>query len=290
MNVKKLSMGARYVFGTALGVLLVGGAAAAFASGTVDVTGSNSTTGPSSINSNTHSIDNDTHVTVSQTGSADNHTHVTVNSGNNHVDHNTTVAGFSTGDVTVMGSLDNSINTSNPVIVSDLGSNDVTATFSNDTTSSHSKNENKLTVSNDTNVNVTNTARIDNNVTANLSNGNNHIDHNTTVGNVSTGDTNFSLTSTNVANSTPVDLSGLNGGSSVTVSGGNNKTGENSSNKNTTTVNNDTNVTVRNSATIDNNFNVTTNSGGNSVNNNTTVGDISLGGANVSLDISNSAN
>ena len=179
-----------------LALMIAGGATATFAAN-VDVTDSNGTTGQSSINTNTHNIHDHSSVHVNQSGLANNDVTVGVSNGGNHVTGNTTVAGFSTGDVMVSGSLNSDVNTT-PVVAMDSSSDGttVTGTFSNDNTGPNSSNTNTLNVTNDNHFTVTRTATINNNVEANLSSGGNTVTHNTTVGNVSTGDVAFSMTST----------------------------------------------------------------------------------------------
>jgi hypothetical protein len=76
----------------------------------------------------------------------------------------------------------------------------------------------------------------------------------------------------------------------VDISAGNGTTGFNSVNRNTVNLTDNSTTSLTNVAAISNAFNVTANTGGNDTNQNTTVGNVSTGGATINFSATNQAN
>lgn len=256
-------------------VVLMSGAGSAWAS--VDVSGENNTTGFNSTNDNTYDISDSVDLNVDNSSDVSNTPTIDANSGGNDVNDNTTVDGVMGGDIDVEGEFTNELNSASM----DLSANslgDVSADFTNDTTGSSSDNTNSLDVTRDMNVDVTNSADINNDINADLNSGDNNTNRNTTVGDVSTGDIDFSVTVDNMANQNAGDVQ-LPDMGSTDVNGDftNDTTGANSDNSNTVTVDDSADINITNDATVDNNLDITGDSGHNNTNRNTTVGDVSTG-------------
>ncbi len=279
----------RYIAATS-SVILSLGAGTAFAH--IDISGENHLTGSGSSNDNVHVITDDVDVDVDNDADLTNSATVDVSTGGNLYEDNTTVEDIETGDVEVTGSFDNTLNDSESF---DLGSIDplhVDADFSNDTTGSASDNNNTLVVDREIDVDVENDADVTNTVDATATTGGNAIRRNTTVGNVTTGDVMMDVDVSNDLNtggSSSMDLSGLTN-TSVSVDSSNDTTGSGSANNNTTTVSNDVDVDVENDADITNTFDSTSTTGGNAVEDNTTVGNVKTGSVSINFSSTNHAN
>lgn len=256
-------------------VVMMSGAGAAWAD--VDVSGENGTTGSSSTNLNTYTVDDTVNLDVDNTSAVSNTPSVTVDTGNNDVLDNTTVEDIMGGDIDVSGEFTNDLNSGDMDLSMDtLG--DVSGDFSNDTTGSSSNNRNTMNVDRNLNVDVDNVASISNDIDANLNSGNNTVRDNTTVGDVETGGVDFSVTVDNTANHSGSTLSMPDlGNTSVDADFSNDTTGANSDNRNTINVDDNIDVLVNNVANVSNDLDVTGDSGNNDVRRNTTVGDIRTG-------------
>jgi hypothetical protein len=256
-----------------------------------NVSGSNGTTGPSSVNTNTHHIVNNDTTRLSFMGTSTNNIFGTANSGHNSLHNNTTAGSLLGGNISLGGTYSNDINTGtmDAAAAVSLG-NDTSGDLSNQLTGPNSSNRNTLNVRNTTNSTITQTARISNNVRLNTNTGYNVASNNTTVGDVASGSTTVSMNFDNTANQGNESSVVSTADHSFTGSMSNDTTGPNSSNTNTTSVTNTTKQTVNKMATINNNFCITANSGENSVSGNTTVGDVSSGDITIDLSATNAAN
>ena len=256
-------------------VVLMSGAGSAWAS--VDVSGENNTTGFSSTNDNTYDVIDTVDLDVENDADVDNDADITVDTGNNDVRDNTTVEDITGGDIDVQGEFVNELNSeSMDLSMSEFG--DVSADFTNDTTGSSSSNTNDLNVNRSLDVDVDNDSDIDNDIDATLSSGGNSVRDNTTVGDVTSGDIDFSVNVENMANQNASDVV-LPDFGSMDVNGNfaNDTTGSGSSNSNTVTVTDTVDVEIDNDADVDNDLDVTGDSGNNDIRRNTKVGDITTG-------------
>ncbi len=275
---------------SAMLVALTFGASIAKANVDVDVTGTNKITGPSSNNENEWDIDVDIDVDVDNDGDIDNDQEFAVNTGDNDINDNTTVEDFSTGDISGTVEVQNIINMGD-IEVAGVDPVDVDVKLANGTTGPSSNNENKLDLDVDTDIDIDNDADIDNDIKLRLNTGDNDIDHNTVVGDISTGDIKFTVEMTNEANGGMGDLD-LSAASDVSVSGtlANGTTGPNSNNENKVKVDVDTDIDIDNDADIDNDTKINANTGANSVDHNTVVGDVKTGDVKITVTTTNTAN
>ena len=273
---------------TALGIVAMA-SAPAFAAN-VSVGGSNSITGANSSNDNSYSVYNDAMLSIDNLASSLNSLGLDLSNGGNVLSNNTTVGGFSSGDINAIGAFTTSLNTNPVLAMSAMDPSNTTGIFRNGTTGANSLNSNSLNVSNEQNTSITNLADINNAIGLDVSTGGNVVTDNTTVGPVSFGGANIGLSVNNSANRSAGSMLVPSYPSNVTVSGGNDTTGANSSNTNTVAVNNDQNTTVSNTSTITNTADISASTGGNVIDSNTTVGPIHTGGVTANLSFTNSAN
>ena len=258
----------------------------------VSVGGSNLITGANSSNQNTYTVSDDSSLMLDNLASSLNSLNLNLSNGHNLLANNTTVGGFSTGNLNATGTFNTNLNTT-PVLVagSTLTPSSVTGLFNNNTTGFSSINDNTLNVNNNRTTHINNSADINNTIGINATTGFNSILNNTTVGPVSLGGANIGLSVNNTANQGAASSLLLpSAPSSVTVTGGNGTTGANSQNLNDVNVNNMSDTSVNNTSTINNQATLTANSGGNFIGANTTVGPVQTGGVTANLSFTNSAN
>ena len=171
-----------------------------------DIAGENTTTGSESRNANSFEGTRTINFTVVNNGSITNDISLDLNTGGNTISGNTTVEDISTGDVEVELYVNNVINEVDAAIppssVSSL-LDDVVLRSENSNTGADSENTNSTTVENDYNVSIENTGAISNELSLFLDTGNNTIENNTEVGNVSTGDIKVTGKLNNRINATP---------------------------------------------------------------------------------------
>jgi len=166
---------------------------------------------------------------------------------------------------------------------------DVDVDAGNDTTGANSENKNDTILNLDEEVEIDNWAHADNDLDLELENGDNDVDSNTTVDSFTSGDISLAGTFMTALNSTDFDL-GFVGGTDVNADFGNDTTGASSINKNYLTVNHDAELEIDNDAWIDNDIDLEIETGDNDFDSNTTIGDIHIGGADIELNVSNTAN
>jgi hypothetical protein len=270
----------------------VGGAllAVAPALASVNITGSNNTTGSHSDNSNSVSVTQNTNVDVNNHSKVNNDINFWANTGHNNSNKNTVGGEISTGDVNVMADINNVANGSFGFDLFDLTNGDVSANFANGITGANSNNYNSLALNQSNSINVRNNSWVDNDINFKANTGHNNSNKNTVGGSVMTGDVtaNFSLSNKSGGG---LDLSGMGmGASSVSVSGSNNTTGASSNNSNSVQVTQSNSVNVSNCSSVDNNVHINANTGNNNSNGNTQGGSISTGDVNASVSISNTSN
>lgn len=273
-----------------LTVALMSGAPAALAAN-VNVNDANAITGSNSSNTNTRAITDDAILRVDNFAHALNALFLDLHNGGNDLNNNTTVAGFSSGNIIAAGTVVTNLNAT-PVLAAGVSlPNIVTGSFSNGTTGANSENSNVLTVDTNRVTTIDNHASLHNSIGVDVSTGHNDINNNTTVGPVSLGGAAVSLSLVNGANSGAAALMPVSAAPSVVnVSGGNSTTGASSENSNTTTVSNNAVTSIDNTAHIDNHAHIDVGTGGNDINSNTTVGPVSTGDVLVNLSFVNSAN
>ena len=139
------------------------------------------------------------------------------------------------------------------------------------------------------NINISNTANVSYDFDLDLNTGNNTISHNTTAGDLVSGDINANIAlNTNIdQNSGLCDgcFGGSGGSGSASVTG---PTGPDSWNSAEVNLSNNRDVDVNNSANVSHSFKIAANTGGNRCSNNTTVGDCRSGDIAVGIDIDTS--
>ncbi|MBI2590116.1 hypothetical protein HYW32_03810 [Candidatus Berkelbacteria bacterium] len=269
-------------------VALMSGAGSAWAD--VDLSAGNDITGPDSVNRNDFDITDDLDLDIDNDADADNDIDLDADSGDNTIDSNTTVGDFEGGDIEVEGEFVTELNTGE-VMLGDMELGDVDADFSNDTTGPNSDNRNTLDIDRTADIDVDNDADIDNDFDVDVDTGGNDITNNTTVGDIETGDFEMELTVENTANmgASQVTLPSM-GDQDVDADFSNDTTGPNSVNRNTLDVDNTLNVDVDNDADVDNDLDVDVDSGDNTVDSNTTVGDITTGDVSINFSFTNILN
>lgn len=263
---------------------------AGLAKANVSITGGNSTTGFNSVNLNNWDINHSISVDVSNASSTLNDQTFAVDTGDTTVDNNTKVGDLTTGNVS--GSI-HVVNHLNPgdihLMNTDPGS--ILFDLGNVTTGFNSLNDNTLSLDITRSVNISNLSSIDNNLAMSANSGNNTFDNNTVVGNIRTGSLSLNASETNTANGGlgSVNLGNLGG---FTVSGhtSNVLTGAQSTNNNNVDVNANTDVNIVNEASINNTTALSGNTGGNTIDNNTVVGNVSTGNVSFVVSTTNSAN
>ncbi|HEY1074395.1 MAG TPA: hypothetical protein VGE59_01700 [Patescibacteria group bacterium] len=269
-------------------VVLSMGAGSVFAQ--IDVSGTNGTTGANSVNENMYDVDADVDVDIDNTADTTNVAVADVDAGANDISMNTTVEDITTGDVIGEVSFDTELNSGGSLSLDSLMMQDVSVDSSNDTTGANSENTNDVDVDSDVDIDITNTADVSNVLSATVRTGGNAVRQNTTVGDVTTGDTIISGDFTTEVNSnTGVDLGNMSA-PSVDASFSNDTTGFSSSNVNTVDVDSDLDVDVTNDATVNNTATVSATPGNNAVTGNTTVGNIHTGGVRFEVNSTTTAN
>jgi acid phosphatase family membrane protein YuiD len=136
----------------------------------------------------------------------------------------------------------------------------------------------------DINIDISNTAKVNYNFDLDLNTGGNTASHNTTVGDLASGNIGGDLNLKTEITQSGVDCNCLSdpGSSVAKVSG---PTGPNSTNSSTVNLTQNTNVKVDNKADVDYSFKIVANTGGNTVSHNTTAGDLRSGDIRFGLDI-----
>lgn len=263
------------------------GASSAFAS--FGVTGGNTTTGTSSSNTNTWSVSDTGVFSLANTRNQTNSLGVAATTGGNSFGSNTQIGNIVAGGINGTANIVTTPQVGPILDLSMLGGGSGTVGLTNGTTGASSANSNSASVSNSVSVGISNSNTISNSVSATVNSGGNSVANNTVVGGFHGGDANYNV---NVSN----PGSGGLGVSGVimpalpvmdTVSAGNNITGSGSSNTNSVGLSSSTSVGISNTSNVTNGVSVSANSGGNSVANNTVVGDVSTGGSTVNVGISN---
>lgn len=270
-------------------------AAVVFSAGTayasIHIDGGNGTTGPNSENVNTVEYSSESEVEISNHADADNEFEVGVETGDNNFHENTVIDDIDTGDIDGDISIQTALNNGD-IDLGDLWGDMGLAMvdFENDLTGPESVNTNLVSLEYERSVEINNRADIDNDLELRANTGDNHISHNTEVGDFKGGSIDFSGSVKNEANYGMGDISLGSSASSASVDLTNHLTGPNSENSNTVAVESETSLEVSNHADIDNDLEVHANTGDNSVGHNTVVGDISTGDISITYTLVNKAN
>lgn len=167
----------------------------------VDVDLENDTTGPNSENINDFDLDISHDIDISNNADIDNNLNLWANTGNNEVEHNTIVGDVDTGDVRFDIETKNIANSSmGSIDLGDINEFSVSGDLKNELTGPCSSNKNEVEIDSDFNLDISNDVEIDNNTRINVNTGNNEIEDNTIVGDVSTGGVRIDSTTINMAN------------------------------------------------------------------------------------------
>lgn len=164
----------------------------------------NDTTGPCSENINEVKIETKRELHVTNDTDIDNDVYLGVNTGKNEVEKNTVVGNVSTGNVSIQGTINNG-NGGQCVTCADalaIFSGAVNQTIpdisaANSITGPNSSNKNEFEAKNEIDVDIQNHSDIDNDIDVEANTGENKIECNTVVGNVTTGNVSVVLNANN---------------------------------------------------------------------------------------------
>ncbi|MBI4032458.1 hypothetical protein HY374_02000 [Candidatus Berkelbacteria bacterium] len=177
--------------------------------------------------------------------------------------------------------------------------------LTNDTTGAGSTNGNTVDETNTTDIDITNDATATNDVDMDLATGSNTLTGNTSVGSLTTGDIQGSLTLVNALNSVfaPGSTVGLGTLSTdehgnIVLSSGSNRailptnelTGADSTNTNAYSGLNAVTIRTDNTATVDNDIDIAADTGSNLIDANTTLGDVTTGSIDLAVNLINLLN
>lgn len=273
------------VLSSAVVLTLGGGAALA----SVDLSGSNDTTGPNSENENEWEVESDVDIEVDNNVDSDFDIYADVHTGHNDFEHNTEIGDIETGSVMGEVVVENELNSSSwDWELPEVG--DVDIEFGNSITGPYSENQNKVDIDWDADIDVDNCAEIDNDFHIYPTTGKNNVEHNTVVGDVRTGDIEMNGSVKNMVNSNGAEMILPSMGSNVSIEMSNDTTGPNSENENEVDIDSDLDIDISNRADIDNHIRLEADSGTNDVEHNTVVGDIRTGDISFDWSVVNKAN
>lgn len=159
----------------------------------------------------------------------------------------------------------------------------------NGTTGPNSSNENEWNVENSMNIDISNHADANNDWDLDVATGMGDINHNTELGDISTGDIWGTIDVANNLNDGDIQLADTNIGD-INVDFNNDTTGPNSENENEAKIEVKTDVDVSNHADIKNDTDLSANTGDNEIGHNTVVGDVSTGSVRFDVTQENNAN
>ncbi len=276
-----------------------------------DTAMSNETTGSNSANSNAQQTTNTADITNTNDASVGNDINLNATSGANTISQNTLGGNIATGDL--QGSI-NLLNVTNSVFapgssvgVQSLagGANDLyllasdgrTLLPTNDTTGANSANTNTIDGTNVVHFITANTSDVDNDVTIVADTGNNVVTENSSLGDFMTGSIDMALNLINLINLqlpnllVNLDIWSIFGdvtGNLILPT--NSTTGSNSLNQNAVNQTNTAAVDLTQTADVANGFNVKTNTGGNTIDQNTVVGNVTTGDVDVKGGVTTVAN
>lgn len=279
------------------------------------ISGENSNTGADSTNTNAVTDNNQTNSGTTNNAAITNNANLGATSGNNEAARNTLVGDISTGDINGTATIVNVANsqlgagstigtqslspTNGSSLTLDPAANRGVLNGTNQNTGSGSSNTNLLDSNNVLQINNTNNANLLTGLNLLADTGNNVIDKNTQVGNITTGNATLGANVINMANvimpntTFTIDqwtlLNGYNG-DLIIPQLANASTGPDSSNANNVTNTNQTNVAVNNNANATNQIAVNANTGNNTIDKNTQTGQVTTGDTNVQGSVQTIAN
>ncbi len=160
----------------------------------------------------------------------------------------------------------------------------------NDTTGPNSENHNSWEIEYEAEVEIHNSSNADNDVAISVDSGSNKIEKNTEVADITTGDIEGDISFENELNDMAISFSDDDYFGDVDIDLANDTTGPESENHNRVEISYERELNIRNHADIDNKIELAAASGGNTVKNNTVVGDITTGDINITSDVKNTTN
>ncbi|MEK9156134.1 MAG: hypothetical protein AAB360_02415 [Patescibacteria group bacterium] len=270
---------------------------------------SNGTTGPGSSNTNNVGNNNIIQILENNNANADNTINIEADTGANTIKENTKIGDILTGNINLSVNLINLLNIINPDlslsvdIWSILGNFEGDIIIDNALTGPDSSNTNTTEKTTDVNVDIENNADINNDFTFDVSTGQNEVEANTQIGNITTGASRVESSITNAANLlTPTIylvnvfgewdgvIEGVDPNQVIINTMGNTLTGPDSNNTNANDSNTEVDVDVENNADVNNRVNIKANTGRNKIDRNTSVGDLLTGNINISANAVNVLN
>ncbi len=160
----------------------------------------------------------------------------------------------------------------------------------NDTTGPHSENLNSWEVEYEAEIDIDNHSDLDNEFAISVENGDNKINNNTEVGDITTGDIEGDISFENELNDMAISFSDDDPYGDIEIDLANDITGPESENHNKVEISYERELCIRNHADIENSIELSANTGGNTVKNNTLVGDITTGDVDITSNVENSTN
>jgi len=247
----------------------------------------NDTTGANSDNVSTISVQQSSTLVQNNNANIDNKVQLQLNTGNNTANKNTGDGSVKTGSVAFGTALSNKVN-SNVASLDACGGCDMDIQTSNTKTGADSWNETEVELVKTNDVFQTNKADVDNTVKADVNTGGNKANKNTTSGSVLTGDVEGTVLVDNVLNRNLASMRGGNGGSTLDAS--NDTTGADSDNESSIDVIFANLVSQSNWADVDNDVDLDINTGNNTANKNTGIGEVVTGNADLGVALDTLAN
>jgi len=266
---------------------------------------SNSQTGADSTNTNSVDESNSAAIASNNSSQTQNSANINMNSGQNDLTKNTAVGSVTTGDnaasVNIIdignaqfspessigaSSISQSIFPNGAAIPASgpISRINIPSSLTNQATGSGSVNLNQIDKNNLFSFVNNDNSTANNNITILANTGRNQINQNTDVNNVSTGNIKVGANIIDLSNfinpNGILDLnvwSFLNGLTGDLIIPTNSATGANSSNQNNVNGGTNTNIVSNNNSSQNNQFNIKTNTGGNDINQNSEIGNISTG-------------
>ena len=176
------------------------------------------------------------------------------------------------------------------IVLAPLSAYALDGELSNSNTGADSNNANTVDGTRTINFTVVNDGTVTNDFDVDLNTGGNTISNNTTVGDIATGDIVFEAAIESVVNEGATEIELGEAFDSSSIESSNSNTGAGSLNDNSVTVTDTQNTTVTNTGNVSNVFALNVNTGGNTIERNTTVGDIRTGSITVAVNVENRVN
>jgi len=249
---------------------------------------SNNTTGADSSNVSEVVVRQTTTLVQDNNANIDNNIKMNMNTGGNSANKNTGVGAVATGDVSFGAAVKNQANV-NMADLDACGGCNLEINTANAKTGFDSWNKSKVEVLKENTIFQDNKADVDNNITTDINTGKNSADKNTTGGYVMTGDAEATAIVENSLNRNMARMNGGNG-TGAYLSSSNDTTGADSDNESTIQVRFANLVTQSNFSDIDNKVDFKANTGRNTANKNTGIGEVVTGDVEAGVALDTSAN